>query len=329
MTNSPEITVLTIVYNGERYIAEAVESILNQTYMDFEYVIVDNNSTDSTPKILNEYAQKDARIKTVTETKQGILYTRNTGLQVAKGDWIAILDADDIAMPERLEKQLKFVKENPSVVLVGSGCIMIDEDGKFLKSYNYPCDHQSLVRHLENQGAFFPQSSAFFKKEVALRIKGYRFSAAEDYDLWLRLSMVGEIGCIGKPLIKLRRYVKSNSYNIEQRSYIVCKVVSLICYFRRRMGLSDPYMNGEDAWTDFVVWIRARMENLGAFEKGEAMRELCRIRYSKDNGLLYRIYKMASIMAFNRFARAALRDPSYLNKIARQLFEESKEVFND
>ena len=324
---NPKVTVLTVVYNGERYIREAVDSVLNQSYRDFEYLLVDNNSTDSTPKILESYARGDKRIKIIKETKQGPLYARSTGLKFAKGEWIAVLDADDMALPNRLECQLNLIKNNPAVVFVGSGCIMIDEDGKFLKEYNYPCEHKSLVRRLENHQAFPPHSSALFRRTDAIRLNGYRFPHAEDYDLWLRLSEQGEIACVQSPLIKLRRYVESRSYNVAQRSYILYKVVPLVLHLRRKAGLSDLATIGGKEWNDFLEWAWMRMERLGYFQKAEAMRELNRIRYSRTDNNLYRLFQMLRQVLSNRSARRALIEPMYLKNIAERLTEESKVLF--
>jgi len=329
MTTHPEITVITIVYNGERYIKEAIDSILNQTYKDFEYVIVDNNSTDSTPAILKDYAQKDRRIKIIIESEQGILYARNAGLKVARGEWIAVLDADDIALPDRLECQLNLVRENPDVVLVGSGLILIDENGRSLRKYSYPNDHSSLVERLENHKAFFPQSSALIRRSSVMKLNGYRFSSAEDYDLWLRLSMEGKIACIQEPLIKLRRYVHSNSYRIEQRAYLVTKVVPLICHLRRKKGLSDPIVDGEDVGRDFIEWTGKRMKSLHVFEKAEAMREINRIRYNKDKGSFHKAYKILSTIVLKPFVIRAFLGPGYLAKVAEHIAEESTTLFTN
>lgn len=328
MTDKPQITVLTIVYNGELHIQEAIDSIRNQTYTDFEYIVVDNNSTDDTPEILEYYAKRDKRIRVIIETKQGILFARNAGLQQAKGDWVAVLDADDVALPDRLERQFDFVKQNPSVVLVGSGCFMINEAGRLMKEYRYPPDYKSLVDRLEQHQAFFPHSSAFYNRQIVAEIGGYRFPHAEDYDLWFRLSEYGDIACISEPLIKLRRTVMSRSYNISQEPYILFKLIILACHLRRKHGLSDPFLK-QEKWDDFLEWTRIQMENFDCFRKGKAQREFFRIWYSKDNNKLIRIFQLFYQFISNRFLRVSLLDRSYLAKAAIQIAQKSAEVFND
>lgn len=324
MTVHPEITVLTIVYNGERFIREAIDSILNQTYKGFEYVIVDNNSTDNTPAILKDYTQKDRRIKIIREPEQGILYARNAGLKVARGEWIAVLDADDIALSDRLERQLNLVRENPDVVLVGSGLILVDENGKFIKRYSYPGDHKSLLSRLENKQAFFAHSAAFFKKSVVSKLGGYRILYGEDYDLWLRLSIYGEIACVQEPLIKLRRSVMSHSYGVSQESYILLTLAALVCHFLRKEGLTDPSLAKEDEWSKFLARVRMQAGSLNVFQKGKAKRELYRTWYSKENGKLCRVLVILHQLISNRFARGALLDRSYLRNAAVRITEEIK-----
>jgi glycosyltransferase involved in cell wall biosynthesis len=329
MRNLPSTSVVTIVYNGERYLKEAIDSILCQTYGSFEYIIVDNNSTDSTPIILEQYRQKDQRIKVIREQKQGILFARNAGLRAARGEWIAVLDSDDVALENRLERQLSYLRSNPSVILVGSGCIMIDQDGKVLKEYRYPENHESLVRRLESNQAFFAQSSAMMRRSSVMQLHEYRFSSAEDYDLWLRLCAIGRIACIDDPLIMLRRYVKSNSYRIDQKEYVLTKVISLICYLRKKEGLSDLFMDGNKEWRDFKEWIRNKMELKNVFKNAEAMREINRLRYNMEGKNFDTLYGFLKIIAINPSVFKAALNRYYLRDIAEQIVEDSKSVFSN
>lgn len=126
----PEITVLMAVYNGERYLGQAVESILGQSYSDFEFLIVDDASTDSTSSILREYGLADKRIRLISnESNLGLSRSLNRGLEQAKGAYIARMDADDIARPERFATQLAWLKAHPEILVLGSAIQMIDENG--------------------------------------------------------------------------------------------------------------------------------------------------------------------------------------------------------
>lgn len=127
----PKVTVLMPAYNAEKYIETAIESILNQTYKDFEFIIVNDCSTDSTLDIIERYAKQDKRIKIISNKEnQKIAQTLNNGLKEAKGKYIARLDADDWSYPERLEKQVNFMEENPDVVLSSGNMEICDGELK-------------------------------------------------------------------------------------------------------------------------------------------------------------------------------------------------------
>ena len=127
---APLISVIMPAYNAEKYIGEAIESILNQTLKDFELIIVNDASTDSTGNIIKSYAEKDSRIVVlVNENNLNIAGSLNRGISVAKGTFIARMDADDIALPERLEMQAKVMSENPQVAVVGNDIQLINESG--------------------------------------------------------------------------------------------------------------------------------------------------------------------------------------------------------
>src|SRR3990172_12530717 len=128
--NNPVITVLMSAYNAEKYLREAIESILNQTFKDFEFIIINDCSTDKTKKIIEEYANKDARIKLINNaTNLGLTKSLNIGLKEARGEYVARLDADDVALPERLEKQYEFMNKNRDITLTGAWAEKIYEEG--------------------------------------------------------------------------------------------------------------------------------------------------------------------------------------------------------
>jgi len=136
---TPQVSVIMPAYNAEKYIGEAIESILNQTYKDFELIIVNDASTDSTGSIIKTYAEKDERI-VVLENEQNlnIAGSLNRAISAAKGEFLARMDADDIALPERLEIQSKAMQENPKVAVVGNDINLIDENGSVIGYRHYP-----------------------------------------------------------------------------------------------------------------------------------------------------------------------------------------------
>ena len=187
----PLISVVMPVYNCARYVHEAIESILGQTYRNFEFIIVNDGSTDATPEIANEYAARDGRIRVIHQPKSGIAASRNKGITEAGGEWIFNMDGDDISMPHRFAVQMEAVEKNPSLILFGGCCQQINAAGTPVRINKYPVRHKDLVNNLETLRPFFPNSSACYKRSVVLKAGCYRerFQYAEDHDLWLRLSL--------------------------------------------------------------------------------------------------------------------------------------------
>ena len=133
MERNPTVSVLMTQYNGEKYIGDAIDSILGQTFTDFEFIIVDDDSKDRTVEIVNNYAQKDSRIKVIINKKNiGFTQSLNKGIEQSRSKYIARLDADDIAHPERLAKQVEFMEQNELVSIVGTYCYWIDQNKKVI-----------------------------------------------------------------------------------------------------------------------------------------------------------------------------------------------------
>ena len=127
-----------LAYNAGRYVAEAVESILAQTYTDFEFLIIDDGSTDRTLKVLKQYAARDPRIHLVSRPNRGLVATLNEGLALARAEFIARMDADDIALPHRFERQIAYMREHPDIICVGSAVMTMDQAGRDLIESGFP-----------------------------------------------------------------------------------------------------------------------------------------------------------------------------------------------
>ena len=194
----PAISVLLPVWNGlrngsEMFLKMAVESILDQTFPDFEFIIVDDGSTDGTPEVLRRYASSDKRIKVIRmPSNGGIVSALNRGLAECKAPYVARQDADDISTVTRLEVQKKFMDDRPQTAMCGTAMFVINEEGKLVMHVNdRPCNY-AVIKEFLKHGTPFVHGSVTFRKDVVLGLGGYssdlRFQHAEDYELWVRMA---------------------------------------------------------------------------------------------------------------------------------------------
>jgi glycosyltransferase involved in cell wall biosynthesis len=228
----PKITVVMPVYNGEKYLDTAIKSILNQKFTNFEFVIVDDASTDNSVEIINSY--QDQRIKLIkNNVNLGIPTTRNKCLQESSGEYVAVLDCDDYAYPSRLAEQLEFMENNPDFGMVGSWVELIDENDDLTgevwnedePSQKIPC---RLLFH-----NYFAHSAVLLRRSAldTVKINGeiYRkdYPNAQDYDLWVRISKKFKVWNIPKVLIKYRVHshcISLKSANLVEQ--LTCKIVT-------------------------------------------------------------------------------------------------------
>ena len=206
MTADLPITVLLAVYNGQQYLREAIDSILSQTFRDFEFLIIDDGSTDNTLFILNEYARRDSRIKLVTRPNKGLTYTLNEGIFLARGEFLARMDADDICLPQRFEKQLAYLRQHPECVLVGSRVQLMDPEGLPLREMSQEQSHQEIDDAHLNRGWPVVHPATMMRLSAIKQIGGYRdeFNTLEDLDLFLRLAEVGKLANLPDVLLRYR-----------------------------------------------------------------------------------------------------------------------------
>jgi glycosyltransferase involved in cell wall biosynthesis len=202
--NSTKVTVLMPAYNAGKYIAEAIESVLQQTFTDFKLLIIDDGSTDNTEEIIRSFSDK--RIHLIHQSHHGIAAALNKGLSKAASEYIARFDADDICFPERLMQQVAFLDEHPEVIIIGSDAEYISEDGEHLfhfKSIGH--SHQQIIQKIHSYCPFI-HSSVMYRKEAIIKAGGYSIHAHsfEDYLLWIQLLKFGKFANLPQQLIKVR-----------------------------------------------------------------------------------------------------------------------------
>lgn len=202
--NDIQITVLMPAYNVEEYIGEAIDSVLSQTFTNFELLIVNDGSTDRTKDIISAY--RDERIVLVEQPNGGVSAALNTGLKSARGRYIARFDADDICYPHRLEMQYHFMEAHPDHVIVGSNADYMDVNGNYLFLYENKGYTDEEIRKLDKKICPFVHSTVFYKKDVVKNAGGYDPNAHtfEDHLLWIKLLRLGKAYNFKEPLIKVR-----------------------------------------------------------------------------------------------------------------------------
>jgi glycosyltransferase involved in cell wall biosynthesis len=209
----PLVSVVMAVYNAERYIAQAVESILAQTFTDFEFLIIDDGSTDRSPDLLHAYAAQDGRIRLIHQPNRGVSKTRNQLLHSARGELIAVMDADDIALPDRLAKQVEFLCCHPDVVCVGGAHDVIDNRGRLLTCLHLPeQDAEIQQAALAGHGSIC-HPAALMRRSAMLAVGGYdeTLRSAHDLDLWLKLGEIGRLANLAEPVLRYRIHTQSVS----------------------------------------------------------------------------------------------------------------------
>jgi glycosyltransferase involved in cell wall biosynthesis len=201
MRNKPVITVFMAVYNGSRYLKQAIDSVLSQTFSDFELLIINDGSTDNSAEIIDGYS--DSRIRVLhNDGNKGLVFTRSRGVLEASGEYFAILDCDDIAVSNRLEMQYDFFCKNPDVALCSGRALLIDENNNSLKESPIITGDKNVSLLFGN---FLINSAVMIKTDVIKSVGSYRANApAEDYDLGLRISENYQIATIDNILVKYR-----------------------------------------------------------------------------------------------------------------------------
>lgn len=239
----PAISVAMSVYNGERYLAPAIESVLAQDYADFEFLILDDGSADASADIIRDYAARDARIRPILRENRGLIASLNELISVARAPVIARMDADDICRPDRFRKQLGFLADHPDYGVVGSWSEDIGELGEKLvrSGPDHPVTHEEMIAAMAVGGPLICHPVAMYRREVVKAVGGYHaaFRHCEDLDLWLRLSSVTRLGNIPERLLRYRRYLGqvSSRHATEQQ---IGATIALLAWHERRAGRPDP-----------------------------------------------------------------------------------------
>ena len=230
---TPRVSVVMPVRNGERFLAEALESTLAQTLSDLELIVVDDGSTDATPEILERAAARDPRVQVHRQQPGGLTVAINAGCRLAQAPLIARMDSDDVMEPDRLERQVEYLERHHHVALLGGGIVLVDEQGREIDREPGRMDLDFLARNELTHATVMMRTAAF------RALGGYRLDQSEDYDLWLRFDERHGVAAVPEPVIRYRLHPGQFSVTALERQALGFLCVREAALARRR-GEPDP-----------------------------------------------------------------------------------------
>jgi glycosyltransferase involved in cell wall biosynthesis len=249
------ISVVMTAYNAEKYISFAIQSIVNQSFENFEFLIIDDGSTDNTTNIIKDFATIDNRIIPIIEGKKGYYNARRELIEKAQGKYIAVIDADDIAFENRLAIQYDFMEKNQDIGFCGADCICIDADGKRHKTqFDFP----KLDEEIKLSLLFFNciiHPNAFIRKSVLVNNKlNYIDCAAEDWQLWTKLASVTKFHNIKEPLLQYRIHAQNMNQSVEIKNRYETEINVFLKTYLNNIFNTDFSAQEINGYFGFVYW---------------------------------------------------------------------------
>ena len=249
----PPVSVVMSACNERLYVEEAVQSILRQSFGDFEFIIINDGSTDGTGKVLERLAESDDRIRLVHQENQGISLARNRGLSMASGQYVAVMDGDDISDPRRFERQVQFLRSHSKIGGVGTRIEFVDAEGETMGEWAVPTDPDAIAWELLFNSAL-GHPAVMLRRALLEKIGGYAewIPSAEDYELWTRLIQVSQLANLPDTLHKLRRH--EGSITVSKREGQIRAIGSAATNFHRALLNS----RADEQKSKFLVWMEMK-----------------------------------------------------------------------
>jgi GT2 family glycosyltransferase len=239
-SSSPTISVLIPVWHAVRFLPAALDSVLAQTFADFEVVAIDDGTSDGSAEVLAAFAARDSRVRMVRQENRGIVASLNRALELARAPFVARMDHDDVSRPDRFAKQIAYLRQHPDVAAVSGAMDVIDQEGIYLRTEEFPTLPAAVESELMYRNCVC-HPAVMARTEALRKVGGYRKNAqfAEDYDLWLRLSEVGQMANLPDVLLSYRVH----PVNMSTQYYIAQELAVLAtrgAARQRRRGNPDP-----------------------------------------------------------------------------------------
>lgn len=300
------LSVVMAVHNGERYLAEAIESVLQQSVSELELVVIDDGSTDGTSQLLDAFASEDRRVVVQRQENRGRTASLNRGIAIARAPLVARLDADDVCLAERFARQIAFLERHRAVALVGGAVRLIDDDGRVFEESRYPLT-DAEIRRAFSYTTPFVHSAVMFRRSAFDEAGGYRtcFAETEDLDLWLRIAERHELANLAEPVVGYRMHAEQATVRRLELQALCC-VAAHVSARARAAGGPDPLDDAQTidermllehgssrreiaaAVVDSATWLAKVMGRAGYAEQAESLlREVeARARSEPDPGAL-------------------------------------------
>lgn len=242
--SAPAISVLMSVYNGERFLHEAVDSVLAQTFTDFEFIIIDDGSTDATSKILSNYAKQDQRVRVFSQDNVGRAESLNRAIDQSRSELLARMDADDISLPGRLERQFGFLSRHPRVGLLGGAVDLVTSENRTIRTVAVPLTDTEIRTVMTDFNPMFPL--VVMRKKAVRGAGGYRKALcdADDYDLYLRVGEHSEFASVPEVILKYRIHPSQVSFRKNEHQ-VECLLAAQAAAALRAKGRPDPLWRTE------------------------------------------------------------------------------------
>ena len=252
--SSPTISVLIPVWHAVRFLPAALDSVLAQTFPDFEVIAVDDGTSDGSAEVLAAFAARDTRVRVVRQQNQGIVASLNRALELARAPFVARMDHDDVSRPDRFAKQIAYLRQHPEVAAVSGAMDVIDQDGAYLRTEEFPTLPAAVESELLYRNCVC-HPAVMARTEALRKVGGYRKDAqfAEDYDLWLRISEVGRMANLPDVLLSYRLHpvrMSTQGYIVQELAVLAVRGAAR----QRRRGNPDPLSSPH---ADFPLGYRA------------------------------------------------------------------------
>lgn len=304
MKINPIFSIIMACHNAGPYIKKSIRSVLDQSFSSWELIIVDDASTDESLMHIKEAVNLDSRIKYIAnQTNLGAAAARNLAVDISSGKWIAILDADDLYMKDKLKKQYEIIEKNgANLVLLGTACVHINEKDEIIGQYNYNLTSEKLKSNLVSMRKFPPHSSLVYSKNALILAGGFntRFKRAEDFDLWLRIRNLGEFHVLNLPLVGYRLHStniskKKSSEAFDQIDYAVASIVSEII---SKAGYSSPINYSNERWINYLKFIHLQIEHCG-YNSLLSFKNNLKMEINAQNNMIKKFSLIAKILLAN------------------------------